>query len=1218
MKHVRVLLCVFALLAGLMAVAQAQVRTLPLSGAANELTLTGQEPTELRYRVAVGELAAMDVATTAGDFTRLFIPGFHSSHVEGAPELPMMNRLIEVPYGATARIEILSSVERSIDLAAEGISNPLFPAQPPMSKSADPASVPFVYDRAAYQTARVARELVTVVDQGSLRGVRIGRLEVSPVEYFPAENRIVVREAIEFRVIFENGDLVTGNYGKLVTWSPFFEPVLNMMDGYRTPHQDHPDRVGDVVTMVVITPAVYEAQLGPFVEWKQQRGFHMVVGVLGTPEVGNTKETVQAYIRNLYLNATPELPAPSFVIFVGDIDQMPTWTLSGDATDRPYCCIDADVVPDIYYGRFSAQNPSQLTAILDKTLMYDQFTMPDPSYLGEVVMIAGMDSGHGATWGNGQINYGTTYYFNQAHGIYSHTYLYPNSGSSAALIIQNVSDGVAYVNYTAHGSTTSWSDPYFSQSHVNGLQNYGEYCLAVGNCCLTSSYEISECFAETWLRAANKGAIGYIGGSNSTYWDEDYWWGVGAGPIVSNPTYETHGLGAYDGLFHDHGEPMENWYVVNDALIFCGNLAVMEGGSSMVTYYWNIYNLMGDPSISTYLGVPTTNPVNHMPAIFTGWTSVEIEAVPNSYVGLTKDGELIGAGTVPESGTLEIELWGPMLTPGTINVVVMAQNRVPYHGTIEVLPPSGPYLLYDSYVCDDDLLGASLGNGDGAADAGETLELKIMLRNVGVEPAVNTHATISTSDPYVQILDAEGTFGTIAAGASGLCFDTYLLRLAGTCPDGHDIPIQIVITADGRPTWEAGFVLPVDAPVLAVARAWVDDELGGNGNGTAEPGEQCDYHVILTNTGSEAAVNPTLTLASGDPLVAVLQATATAALIEPGQEVELLPACRLAIDGASPNPNEYPLWFTLTGDWGYHATTSLMLPVGGFSDAMEAGVGGWTHQAGTTGFIDQWHLSTERNHTPGGVYSWKQGDTGTGMYGNLCDGCLVTEAISLGEMTTLRCWHWMDAEVSTYYTGYCYDGGLVEVSINGGAWQQITPEEGYTHRIRTGATPGPFPAETQVYSGTFEWCEATFVLTGYAGSSGRFRFRFGSDGSSGREGWHIDDLVVSGSTPGMSATEWQPVTAHPATLLQQNSPNPFGPQTMIAFQLAAGQEINLQVFDATGRLLRTLANGHHAAGLHRVAWDGTDAAGHGAPSGVYYCRLRTGEGTFTRSLMLTR
>ena len=73
----------------------------------------------------------------------------------------------------------------------------------------------------------------------------------------------------------------------------------------------------------------------------------------------------------------------------------------------------------------------------------------------------------------------------------------------------------------------TWADPGFRISHINALGNYGKYPLVIGNCCLTSTYDSAECFGETWLRAADKGAIGYIGGSNSTYWDEDYWWGVG-------------------------------------------------------------------------------------------------------------------------------------------------------------------------------------------------------------------------------------------------------------------------------------------------------------------------------------------------------------------------------------------------------------------------------------------------------------------------------------------------------------------------------------------------------------------------------------------------------------------------------------------------------------------------------------------------------------------
>ena len=45
-----------------------------------------------------------------------------------------------------------------------------------------------------------------------------------------------------------------------------------------------------------------------------------------------------------------------------------------------------------------------------------------------------------------------------------------------------------------------------------------------------------------------KGAIGFIGCSNDSYWDEDYFWAVGAGSVSLEPTYQTTGLGAYDRL----------------------------------------------------------------------------------------------------------------------------------------------------------------------------------------------------------------------------------------------------------------------------------------------------------------------------------------------------------------------------------------------------------------------------------------------------------------------------------------------------------------------------------------------------------------------------------------------------------------------------------------------------------------------------------------------
>ena len=682
--------------------AVAETKSLPVSDEPSRITVLSQSAQQLHLRVTVGGLTALDVASKAGPFTRLVIPGFHSTHLEGAPELPLMNRLIAIPPGTTARVEVVAAPMRSIDLEDFGINTPLMPAQPSLPKSVDPGTWPFVYDRETYQVAKVARELVRVVPLGRLRAMDLGRVEVSPVEYFPQANRIRVAESVEFRIVFEAAGPDKQNDLRAALYSPFFTFVYDQVLNADSFGDDYPDRVQDAVTMVVITPPEFEFQLQDFVDWKTERGFNLIVGVIGSPEVGSTATSIQSYIHGLYNSPAPNVPAPSFVLFVGDVEQCPTFFESGDPTDRPYCAVDGDIVPDIYYGRFSATNSSQLQAILDKTLMYDQFTLPDPSYLGEVCLIAGVDSYWAPTHANGQITYGTDHYFNLAHGITSYTYLYPESGSSTAQIIQDVSDGVAFVNYTAHGSATSWSVPMFTQADVNGLENSGQYCTAIGNCCSSSEYDYGECFAETWLRAVDRGAIGYIGGSGVTYWDEDFWWGVGTcavGDIGPGITYGQSGLGAYDGLFHDHGEPEHLWYVTNDAIVFSGNLAVMESGSSRIDYYWNIYNLMGDPSLSTYLGVPAANTVSHASNVDASWTSLTVSAEHGSYVGLTQAGVLVGAGTVGETGSLTVDFLTTPLTPGVpLHLVVMAQNREPYVADLDVIVPA--MVIFDPVVID--------------------------------------------------------------------------------------------------------------------------------------------------------------------------------------------------------------------------------------------------------------------------------------------------------------------------------------------------------------------------------------------------------------------------------------------------------------------------------------------------------------------------------------
>ena len=250
-------------------------------------------------------------------------------------------------------------------------------------------------------------------------------------------------------------------------------------------------------------------------------GYLVEVAYTGGANVGTTTTAIKSFIQSRYNAATPADPAPTFLLLIGDREQLPAFTGVADndhITDLYYATLSGgDNLPDLYYGRMSATNNTELSNQIEKILMYEQYTMPDPSYLGNAVLIAGTDSYWAPTHANGQVNYINNNYINLDNPRYSNVmvHLY-NCSSEAALIRSEVSAGTGWVNYTAHGSETSWADPSFTTSHVAQLQNEGKYGLMIGNCCQSGNFKTSECFGEALLRAQHKGATTAIGGRIST------------------------------------------------------------------------------------------------------------------------------------------------------------------------------------------------------------------------------------------------------------------------------------------------------------------------------------------------------------------------------------------------------------------------------------------------------------------------------------------------------------------------------------------------------------------------------------------------------------------------------------------------------------------------------------------------------------------------------
>ena len=649
--------------------------------------ITHSDFTSLRATFNYGSIESIEVPTERGTFSEIAIEGTYASGEIGTPELPASHQLLAVPFGATPSVNVISFTTTDYRLSDYGIKT-LLPHQPSVRKDQNLDEVEFVYNAEAYQTRSLATmPEATIEVQGTMRGIRIGSLVINPVSYNPASNTLRVFNNIEVEINFDGADRAETERMLLSTYSPYFDIVYKQMFNYRQimdVYTDHPDLMAYPVHMIVITPENYISALQPWINWKIQKGFD--VNVVTTAQAGGNYNAIQSYVQNLYNTGVSQGATPTFLVLVGDTGQIPGKTsgnATGKVTDLYYGSVDNDYFPDMFYSRMSAENTNQVTAIVDKILQYEQYTMPDPSYLSNVTLIAGWDSYWNARIGRPTINYATTYYYNTAHG-FNQVNAYLQQGQYTGCY-NTLNTGVGFVNYTAHGEETSWSDPYFSVSNVNALTNTNKYFLAMGNCCLTGNFGHGQpCFGEAMLRGENKAAYSYIGSCPVTYWYEDYYFGVGATNVFSQtPTLENTATGVYDGIW------MDETYNTVSSIVFLGNLAVCyasTGGyqtSSNPTYYWQAYHVLGDGSIMPYRVNPTPNTVSHASSIPSGSSNFAVNAQAGSYVGISQNNVLKGAALVPASGTVNVQVSG-ITTGQPVKIVVTKPQRQPYIQDITV------------------------------------------------------------------------------------------------------------------------------------------------------------------------------------------------------------------------------------------------------------------------------------------------------------------------------------------------------------------------------------------------------------------------------------------------------------------------------------------------------------------------------------------------------
>ncbi|MEJ2721792.1 MAG: hypothetical protein P8181_11740, partial [bacterium] len=154
------------------------------------------------------------------------------------------------------------------------------------------------------------------------------------------------------------------------------------------------------------------------------------------------------------------------------------------------------------------------------------------------------------------------------------------------------------------------------------------------------------------------------------------------------------------------------------------------------------------------------------------------------------------------------------------------------------------------------------------------------------------------------------------------------------------------------------------APVLGCAGRVCLDDVFGDGDGFAEPGETVSLDLVIANRGLLDAREAAIELSCSSPNIDIECASLAGGDIAPMEERCL--HTTVAIDAGCPEPSFPYVSIVMETQDGHRFEDSVMVAVGelGYSDNMESGEGGWIH----VGDPDLWHISSSRAH--GGSHSW--------------------------------------------------------------------------------------------------------------------------------------------------------------------------------------------------------------------------------------------------------
>lgn len=803
---------------------------------------------------------AMQTITTSGVFLQ---------NSEGYPNIPGFSKYVAIPQGAKVMAKVVRKQTKSINdiEIAPAPRIPLDTEKGPLQYSKNPE----VYEANSFYPS----EIVQVSKPMKIRGVDVVLVGVSPFQYNPVTKELLVNQDIEIELIFEGGN---GQFGDKRLSSRWWDPIVRdaVINEASIPKytQQKATRSSVGCEYIIIVP-----DDPAFLKWadsikvfRHKQG--ITTEIFTTDEIGgNNTAAIEGFIDNAY--NTWDIPPAACLLMAdygnsGNTITSPIWD-NYCISDNFYADVDEDMMPDVVMARMTAQNETHLETMVTKFINHERNPPTNPGFYDNPItamgwqterwfqvcseVIAGFfenslgkspvrenaiySGSPGGTWSTATNTSTVVNYFGDNGLGYipdSPNYL-TDWGGNATRINNDINSGAFLLQHRDHGNETGWGEPAYNSGSIDGLTNSD--LIYVFSCnCLTGKFNISgECFAEKFHRYThngnNSGALGIMAATEVSYSfvNDTYTWGIydNMWPDFM-PDYGTtpESRGALPGF----GAAAGKYFLQQSSWPYNTN-------NKEVTYY--LFHHHGDAFSTLYTQVPLTNNIVHDNIMLSGLDFFTITANAGSLVCLSVNGNIIGiADATGSSQDVVIE---PQ-EPGTIvDIVVTLQDHYRYETSIEVIPPDGPYCMYDSHEMSDDL-----GNGNGTVEFGEEILYSLTMKNLGSDDAYNVQVTLA-SDEYATFVDDTEIYDTILMQQFVTRENAYRVQISDGIPDQHVLTFDVFASDTDSSTWTSSFSTTVFAPTITPGVMVIDDSEGGNNNGRLDPGETANLEITLTNTG---------------------------------------------------------------------------------------------------------------------------------------------------------------------------------------------------------------------------------------------------------------------------------------------------------------------------------------------------------------------------------